>query len=79
MEQNQIKQEIFDIVREYVEIPDDFDTSLNLKMAAGLNSFALMSLAATIEEHFDVTIPSDVLKSIKNMDDIIKFIVENKK
>lgn len=69
-----VKEQLFDIVREYVEIPDDFDTSLNLKMAAGLNSFSMMSMAASIEESFDISIPNDALRSFRNMDDIIDYI-----
>lgn len=74
MEIQTIKKELLEVIGEYVEIPADFDTSLSLKMDAGLNSFAMMSLAAAIEEHFDISIPNADLMSFKNADDIIKYI-----
>lgn len=74
METATIKRELLEIIGEYIEISEDFDTSLSLKMDAGLNSFALMSLAAAIEEHFDISIPNAELQSFKNLDDIINYI-----
>lgn len=78
MEIQQIKKELLEIVAEYVEIPEDFDTSLNLKMAAGLNSFALMSMAAAIEEHFEISIPNEDIVTLKSMDDILNYISSKK-
>ena len=66
------KQEILDIVSEYVEVPqNEIDTAAPLKFTAGIDSFVLMSMMAAIEEHFNVRIPVAELPAIKTIDDIV--------
>lgn len=72
-----IKQEVLDIVCEYVDIPqNEIDTTQGLKFSAGMDSFVLMSMIANIEEHFNIRIPAEQIGELKTLDDIIGLIAK---
>lgn len=69
-----IKQELLDIVKDYVDVPvGEIDTSLGLKYV-GINSFVVLSMVSNIEEHFSISIPDSKLMEFATLDDIIEFI-----
>lgn len=70
-----IRKELFDVIGEYVELPEGgLDTSANMKMSAGIDSFTFISMVSSIEDHFQVAIPNNQLISFKSLDDIIAYI-----
>ena len=70
----EIKEELLDIVTEYIDTPKDkIDTSVGLKFI-GLNSFVILSMVAEIEEHFNISIPDTKLKEFNTLDDIVNYI-----
>lgn len=70
-----IKNELIDIVREYVDVPaEDIDINESLKFATGIDSFIMFSLISSIEDHFLVSIPNDKLQEFKTLSDIIEFL-----
>ncbi|MCQ2074499.1 MAG: acyl carrier protein [Bacteroidaceae bacterium] len=69
-----VKEELLDIVTEYIDTPKDrIDTSVGLKFI-GLNSFVTLSMVAEIEEHFGISIPDNKLPEFSTLDDIIGYI-----
>lgn len=71
-----VKEELLDIVTEYIDTPKDMiDTSVGLKFI-GLNSFVILSMVAEIEEHFNISIPDTKLPEFNTLDDIIQYIVQ---
>ncbi|MCQ2178398.1 MAG: acyl carrier protein [Bacteroidales bacterium] len=69
-----IKQELLDIVKDYVDVPvGEIDTALGLKYV-GINSFVVLSMVSNIEEHFNISIPDSKLMEFATLDDIIEFI-----
>lgn len=71
----QIKKELLQIAKEYIDSPlDGIDTSANLKYL-GLNSFVAAAMINEIEEHFGKPIPDSKLYGFKSLDDIIAFLM----
>ncbi len=69
-----VKEELLDIVTEYIDTSKDkIDTSVGLKFI-GLNSFVMLSMVAEIEEHFNISIPDTKLSEFNTLDDIIRYI-----
>lgn len=69
-----IKQELLDIVKDYVDVPaGEIDTSIGFKYV-GINSFVVLSMVSNIEEHFGISIPDSKLMEFATLDDIIAFI-----
>lgn len=75
-----IRKELLEILSDYVDIPaEGIDTSEGMKFSSGLDSFGLMSMISSVEEHFDVSISDEDLLNFKTLDDIILFIARAKK
>lgn len=71
----EIKEELFEILQEYIDVPsEEIDLDESLKMASGLNSFVFLSMVSSIEEHFGIQIPNDKLVEFKTLNDIIHWI-----
>lgn len=71
----QIKKELLQIAKEYIDAPlEGIDTSANLKYL-GLNSFVAAAMINEIEEHFGKPIPDSNLYGFKSLDDIIAFLM----
>ena len=69
-----IKQELLDIVKDYVDVPaKEIDTALGFKYV-GINSFVVLSMVSNIEEHFNISIPDSKLMEFTTLDDMIEFI-----
>jgi len=73
-----IKEELFEIMQDYIDVPsEEIDLDESLKMASGLNSFVFLSMVSSIEEHFSVHIPNEKLIEFKTLNDIIHWLEEN--
>lgn len=71
-----IKEELLDIVTDFIDCPrEEIDTTVGLKFI-GLNSFVTMSLISAIEEHFNTAIPDIKLSEFKTLDDIVRYLEE---
>ena len=74
-----IRKEFLEVLSEYVDVPaEGIDTSEGMKFSSGLDSFGLMSMISSVEEHFNVSIPDEALSNFKTLDDIIVFIAKSK-
>ena len=70
-----IVKELLEIVSEYVETPvDQINLDESLKFSTGLDSFVMISLIGSIEDHFMVSIPNEKLLEFKTLSDIVKFL-----
>lgn len=69
------KNEILEILGDYIDIPaTGIDTSENLKLSAGLDSFVLLSFIGAIEDRFRISIPNDSFVNMNKLDDIIAYV-----
>ena len=70
-----IKNELLDILCDYVDVAkESIDTSEPLKFASGLDSFVLFSFVSAIEDHFNIVVPGEKLRSFDSLDDIIAYL-----
>lgn len=69
------KEEILDIIREYVDLPaEEIPTGEAFKMAAGMDSFIFIAMVGSIEERFGIRIPNSDLLGFNTLDDIIAYV-----
>lgn len=74
-----VREKFLEIISEYIDIPaEEINTEEGLKFSGGLDSFALLSLITSIENHFNISIPDSKIHEFKTINDIIGFIDENK-
>jgi len=70
-----VKNELIGIISEYIDIPaNKINAEEGLKFSSGLDSFAILSLISTIEEHFNISIPDNKLPDFKTINDIITYV-----
>ena len=73
------KEELLDIIREYVDLPaEEIPTDQAFKMASGMDSSIFISMVGSIEERFGIRIPNQDLATFHTIDDIITYIDRKK-
>ena len=55
----------------------DFTTKTKIEKIPGLSSLGIIQLICGIEDEFDVEVPNSVVKKIKTVGDIVKFLEKN--
>jgi len=69
------KEQVLDIVSEYVNIPtEEIRLDEPFKMSGEINSFVFLSMISAIEERFGVTIPNSRVAEFKTLAQIISFL-----
>ena len=69
------KTDILNILQDYIEAPvEEIATDMPFKAVASIDSFMLIELIATIEDHFGVTISNTDLVGFNTIDDIIAYV-----
>ena len=69
------KTDILSILQDYIEAPvEEIATDMPFKAVASIDSFMLIELSATIEDHFGVTISNTDLGSFNTIDDIVAYV-----
>ena len=69
------KTDILSILQDYIEAPvEEIATDMPFKAVASIDSFMLIELIATIEDHFGVTISNTDLVGFNTIDDIVAYV-----
>lgn len=69
-------EEIKSIITEYTGIPENQITEdMSLNNEIGLDSFAVVSMIAEIEDRMHVTIPDNQISSFQTVSDIANFVI----
>ena len=69
------KTDILNILQDYIEAPvEEIATDMPFKAVASIDSFMLIELIATIEDHFGVTISNTDLGGFNTIDDIVAYV-----
>lgn len=55
----------------------NFTTKTKIDKIPGLTSLGVIQLICSIEDEFDVDVPNSVVKKIKTVGDIVKFLEKN--
>lgn len=70
-----VKKEFLGILQDYVDFPvEEVVTDVPFKVASGVDSFMLMELVGSLEDHFGISIPNRDLMGLKTADDMIGYI-----
>ena len=70
-----IKREFLGILQDYVEFPvEEIVTSEPFKAVSGIDSFVMMEIVNSMEEHFGISVPNNDLVHFKSIDDIVRYI-----
>lgn len=70
-----VKKEFLGILQDYVDFPaEEVVTDVPFKAASGVDSFMLMELVGSLEDHFGISIPNRDLMGLKTADDMIGYI-----
>ena len=68
-------EKVISIISEYQDIPaETIHPESHLVSDLGFTSFDVAELVGQFEEAFDIDIPDRKIKSMKTVDDIVKFI-----
>ena len=70
-----IKRDFLSILQDYVDFPvEDIQTSEPFKAVSGIDSFVMMEIVNSIEDHFSIAIPNNDLVHFRSIDDIVGYI-----
>ena len=70
-----IKRDFLSILQDYVDFPvEEIETSEPFKAVSGIDSFVMMEIVNSIEEHFSIAIPNNDLVHFRSVDDIVGYI-----
>lgn len=70
-----IKREFLNILQDYVEVPvEEIVTNEPFKAVSGVDSFVMMEIVNSMEEHFGISVPNTDLVHFKTIDDIVGYI-----
>ena len=70
-----VKRDFLGILQDYVEFPvEEIVTSEPFKAVSGIDSFVMMEIVNTMEEHFGISIPNNDLVHFKSIDEIVGYI-----
>lgn len=74
-----IKREFLEILQDYVDFPvEEIKTDMPFKAASGVDSFMLIEMISSVEEHFGIAIPNRDIVNLKSVDDIVAYIEKKK-
>ena len=70
-----IKKDFLSILQDYVDFPvEEIQTSEPFKAVSGIDSFVMMEIVNSIEDHFSIAIPNNDLVHFRSIDDIVGYI-----
>ena len=70
-----IKTDFLAILQDFVDFPvEEIVTSEPFKAVSGVDSFVMMEIVNSIEEHFSIAIPNNDLVHVRSVDDIVRYI-----
>ena len=65
-----------EILKKHIDAARAVGPSDHIQNDLGLDSLGVMEVVADIEDHFDVTIPNELLGNISTVDDVAKALVK---
>jgi acyl carrier protein len=65
-----ILDQLYELVRPYTKGPIELDTETGLINEVGLDSVKVMELMTEIEDHFDISVPLNILPGVHTLGDL---------
>ena len=70
---------IKEVIMQYAEVdPDEITESSRLRSDIGLSSFDIVNIAVELEGEFGVSIPDEVIPTLKSVEDYMDYISAKK-
>jgi len=63
----EILDQLFELIRPYSEEPIEFNEQTRIMDDVGLDSMKVMELVMQIEDHFDVSVPLNILPDVNTI------------
>jgi acyl carrier protein len=67
-----ILHQLYELVRPYSEKPVELGEETGLMDGVGLDSIKVMDLVMQIEDHFDISVPLNILPNVRTIGDLAK-------
>jgi acyl carrier protein len=68
----EILEQLYELVRPYTKEPIELGEETGLINEVGLDSVKVMELMTAIEDHFDISIPLNILPNVQTIGDFAK-------
>ena len=69
-DRTQILDQLYELIRPFAKEPMEFREQTNLIEEVGLDSMKIMDMVMQIEDHFDVSIPLNILTDVRTIGDM---------
>ena len=70
----EILDQLFELIRPYCEEPIEFSEQTRIMDDVGLDSMKVMELVMQIEDHFDVSVPLNILPDVNTIGEFAKHL-----
>lgn len=80
MENKEMTAKVTEIIAQQLSVPaEKIKGDTNIAEELGADSLDLVEILMSLEDEFGISIPDEAIPQIKTVNDIVKFITENKK
>lgn len=80
MENKEMTVKVTEIIAQQLSVPaEKIKGDTNIAEELGADSLDLVEILMSLEDEFGISIPDEAIPQIKTVNDIVKFITENKK
>jgi acyl carrier protein len=70
----EILDQLFELIGPYAEQPIEFSEQTRIMDDVGLDSMKVMELVMQIEDHFDVSVPLNILPDVNTIGELAKHL-----
>ena len=73
---DQLKKEIFSVIRESTETEMELTEDTHIINEMGLSSIEAMMLISDLDQHFGINIPTSLLRDVRTVRDLCKVVID---
>ena len=73
---DQLKKEIFSVIRESTETEMELTEDTHIINEMGLSSIEAMMLISDLDQHFGINIPTSLLRDVRTVHDLCQVVID---
>ena len=73
---DQLKKEIFSVIRESTETEIELTEDTHIINEMGLSSIEAMMLISDLDQHFGINIPTSLLRDVRTVHDLCQVVID---
>ncbi len=73
---DQLKKEIFSVIRESTETEVELTNDTHIVNEMGLSSIETMMLISDLDQHFGINIPTSRLRDVRTIRDLVQVVID---